>query len=788
MPRRLARMVPSSEGSRLAPFLVAAAVAVASIVALVARPATTPAERQADYVIIAGAPGLRWDDLSPTETPALWQLAARGSIGALAVRSARGVTCPADGWLTLGAGKPALRTGIRAAARPTGTARPGPTSPGRSSGAAPTTPPATTAPPEVDSAIGCYLGNTEVFSPDSIGGLLPDQPTVVSYNEGLTWGARPGALAESMRCTVAVGAGAAVAAARPIGRVDRYAAALPADPAPLLRHCVLSIVDLGVVAGDGDVRRFAVREADARMARVLAARPPGSLVLAAGLADTDETSRLHVAIADGPGYAGGWLSSPSTSRSGYLQLIDLAPTALAALGKQHPARLFAGQPANRTEGRPDDLAAAVRRLADADREAGAQRDVSGRFFVGLAVVALLAVALAVPLLRQVRRGIGPRGPRAAPAGLRRAAEMVLIAIALAIPAALVAGLTGWWHTAAPAWVFLVGLLVALTLGVAVSVLSPARRHTLGPTGAAAGLAAVVVLLDVLTGTRLQLNGVGGYSALEGARYAGLGTVGLGVFSAGLLLAAGCVAQRLPRRWRPACVAVLGGIGVMVVGSPYLGTDAAGAISLTAGVCVAAAMSTGGWLTVGRLSWTVLAGVVVTMGFALLDLRRPPETRGSLGRFLTAVQDGTAAAIVRRTNIDNVAMMARSPLAWLAIGAAVFAFVVIPRHWGGLTRLFAIYPAVRAAAAGLTVAVVLGGLTNGVGLTVAGAGAATALPLLVVAALRVLAHADERTGAAPPTGEVLPEPDPPEPAVPEQAGPPGDTVAGRPQPAAGHVLP
>ncbi|MFC7479156.1 hypothetical protein ACFQX7_02425 [Luedemannella flava] len=79
-----------------------------------------------------------------------------------------------------------------------------------------------------------------------------------------------------MRCTVAVGSGAAVAAARPIGRVDRYAAALPGDPTALLKQCVLSMVDLGVVAGEGDVRGYAVREADARMARVLAGRPPGS--------------------------------------------------------------------------------------------------------------------------------------------------------------------------------------------------------------------------------------------------------------------------------------------------------------------------------------------------------------------------------------------------------------------------------------------------------------------------------------------------------------------------------
>src|SRR5205814_6858688 len=111
----------------------------------------------------------------------------------------------------------------------------------------------------------------------------------------------------------------------------------------------------------------------------------------------------------------------------------------------------------------------------------------------------------------------------------------------------------------------------------------------------------------------QLNGVAGYSALAGGRYAGLGTVGLGVFVAGILLAAGCLALQVRRPWRPVVMAVVGGVGVVLVGSPYLGADAGGAVALTAGVCVAAAMSTGGWLTFARLAWAVLAGLAVTTG-------------------------------------------------------------------------------------------------------------------------------------------------------------------------------
>jgi hypothetical protein len=111
----------------------------------------------------------------------------------------------------------------------------------------------------------------------------------VLYNrEKEPWGAIPGALAESVRCTVAIGPGAAVAAARPFGRVDRYEPTLPADPAKLLASCVLSIVDLGTVSGDdGPTRATAARRADAALARVLAARPDRSLVMVAGISDTD---------------------------------------------------------------------------------------------------------------------------------------------------------------------------------------------------------------------------------------------------------------------------------------------------------------------------------------------------------------------------------------------------------------------------------------------------------------------------------------------------------------------
>jgi hypothetical protein len=701
---------------RYVPYLLAAAVAAGTLATAAARPATGAPEQRARYVVLVGVAGLRWEDVTETNTPTLWSMAERGSIGSLSVRSGHRPTCPADGWVTLGAGNYAARS--RAATTAT-----------------------------------CPGIGVQIEPAPGGGANLPDQQDLVTYNRSkLPSGAMPGALPESVRCTVAVGPGGAVAGARPFGRVDRYESRLPADAGRLLSECVLSIVDLGAVsARDQQQRAAQAHEVDLDLARVLGARPERSLVMVAGISDTDTTSRLHVAVADGPGWDHGWLTSASTGRTGYLQLVDLAPTALAALGRPDPPHLFAGHAARRVEGRGTDLAAAVTRPADADREAGAQRDIVAWFAGLLVAFQLLLFAAAVPLLRRARGQPGPGGLRPAPRRLIAVAEVLLVGGALAIPAALAADAVPWWRTDTPGLIFAVTTLSILALATTFVVVSPPFRRTLGAMQIVATAAAVVVGVDVLTGARLQLNGVAGYSALEGGRYAGVGTVGLGVFTAGILLAAGCLAQRVPRVWRPPVLVVIGGAGVILVGSPYLGADAGGAVALTAGVCIAVAVSAGGWLTFARLAWATLAGLAVTTGFALVDVRRPVDERGELGRFLHQIGEGSAGLAVQRSGAANLSALVNSPLTILAVAAAIFGWFALLQPWGGLKRLYGLHPTVRGAVAGTAVATVMGGLLGGAGLTVAGAAAATALPLATLAALRVLGHATDRTQApiAPP---------------------------------------
>src|SRR5205814_4351859 len=83
-----------------APVSGSATAAATSAPAAINDPAATNSPAAA-HVVLVGIGGLRWSDISPTVTPALWRLASEGAVGSLVVSGIHPRTCPADGWLTL---------------------------------------------------------------------------------------------------------------------------------------------------------------------------------------------------------------------------------------------------------------------------------------------------------------------------------------------------------------------------------------------------------------------------------------------------------------------------------------------------------------------------------------------------------------------------------------------------------------------------------------------------------------------------------------------------------------
>jgi hypothetical protein len=308
------------------------------MLAVVGLPTAATAAGTAAVVVVVGIPGLRWDQVSAAGTPTLWRLAHTGSVGALSIRSADAVTCPDEGWLTVGAGQ---RVRARTAS--------------------------------------CLARTQPVVSGTTA--RVGTFATIVADNRRLDFDAVPGILASSLAptgCVQGVGK-AALGAADRSGVVGSYAETL--DGA-----CPVSLVEAGVVTD-----RASAAAADMALATIDRGRPAGSVLLVVGLSDADpaDRSHLHVAIATGGPYTGGALHSQSTRRAPYVQLIDVAATVLELRGVAQSSHID-GQPW-RTSGR----APSPSTLADLDKAAGAAGDALVWVVAFLVLLVVVGTALVV---------------------------------------------------------------------------------------------------------------------------------------------------------------------------------------------------------------------------------------------------------------------------------------------------------------------------------------------------------------------------------------------------------
>ena len=493
--------------------MLAALLAVLALLLGAAGPAAAaPAEDEyrADRVVVVGIPGLTWSDVTPEETPQLWALAEQSTVGAMSVRAARATTCVLDGWATIGAGNrvrvPGPDDGLPPVPLPTVPIPEDPADP-----AAPTAPPVDEE-PAVDSSL-TYCGLQEKLV--SVG-LADPLATVrrTAEDEGTArFGAEPAALGEAVGCATVVGRAATLAVAAPGVRLDRREV-LPTEEGgieALLSGCPLSLVGLDALltAGRPGVERTddgtdpepraaalaRIDEAVGRLRAAVAALPGETLLLLQGISEVnDGRPQLHVGMASGPGFGAGWLTSASTGRVPYAQLIDVAPTVLRALGKSAPAS-FNGQPMRASGERPA-LADAVATLVRANTAATTHHRSTSYFFWSLVAVSAAVVAAGITVLGLRYRSMPsvgrPDAPRARPTWTLR--QLALAAAALPVSTYL-AGLVPWERSGTPLVALTASVLAADAVVLAAAVLGPWRSRRLGP-----GAVVVVVTLGTLLAT------------------------------------------------------------------------------------------------------------------------------------------------------------------------------------------------------------------------------------------------------------------------------------------------
>ena len=667
------------------------------------------------HTVLLGVGGLRWSDLSPEQTPTLWGLLDRSSVGSISVRTVKAVTCPIDAWLT-------ISTGQRSLGSP-------------SDSSAPCAP----LPRIADGRVHGWRSYVDL-----------QRGEVSSYGE-------PGRLGDllgrSGRCALAVGPGAAVALATSDGRVERYT---PMPSSGRLGECPLTVVDAGSLPARAPARGKALAALDSLVARLAAQSPPATLFVT-GVADTPGGEPgLGAALRYEAGRAPGWLTSNSTRRTGLIQLTDLTATALAAAGSTYAG--IDGAPVVSEGSRGLDTAATVRDRLDFASLTESLSSMAVRLGVTYLLLTLLPLALVAAVWRRRRQhGVTP----ALPAAWRTAALAVSVAAAATPVSAYLPTLVSWWTTSRPTLSLLAaaGVVIAVVTLLALAPVPRLRGEVWGPALVVSAVTFAVLTIDALAGTPLHVASPLVSGPVTGGRFYGFSNVTFAVYATSALLLAGALVElvRPPigvggRRAAGAVVASVAVVAVLVDGLPTLGADFGGILAMLPGFGYLALVVLGRRVTLRGAAALAGVAVAVTVAVSVLDWLRPDAQRSHFGSFVQKVLDGEASDIVvgKAAAALHTVVNPAGLLALIVLVAAV-AFVIRPYGMAPATvaALWTAWPALLPTLRAVAIVAVLGTLLNDSGVLVAGAMLATAIPLVLAAVLRLPVPRPEPEPAASP---------------------------------------
>ncbi|QFG23009.1 hypothetical protein F7P10_19685 [Actinomadura sp. WMMB 499] len=694
-------------GARVGVLLAVLAAAVAGLSVLFAPAAEAEPEGR---VVVVGVPGLLWSDVDRENTPALWGMVEDGSGAALSVRTTRRLTCPTDGWLSVSAGQRARL--------PDG---------------------------------NCGLPATPGRTPEG-GAVAPGWQAIAKDNAGTGYHARVGLLGDAVHaaggCTLAVGPGAVFGLADGNGRVDRYAGT-PGEvrdwscpvSAVAVDDVFRAYVDAGVDA-DGeqaepgaDARVAAVAAADRRVGQVLASVPDGTTVLLAGLADASGDPHLHVAAATGAEYGGGYLTSSATRQRGLVTLTDLTATALEELGLERPdAAVGSAWTAEPSE---DTAAERVEGFDDDDVAAQGISAVQTSFYWVLFAAQLVAYGAAALALRRLG---GDRRSRSRILGGTR----VIALFGGAVPAAtFLTGLLPWWRAPNPTVMLVITVLGFGALLTGVALAGPWRRSVVLPGLVITAVTALVLALDVMTGSNLQLNTLMGYTALIAGRFYGFGNQAFALFAVATILTAAWLTEFPLRRNRKAVaagtVAVIGVAAVAVDGLPAWGSDFGGVLAMVPAFAMLGMLVTGRRVSPVRLGLFCAAGAVVVLGISYWNAQSENPTH--LGRFWQDLVAGEAWGVVVRKFNAMIGSLGYWAYTVALIAAVIFLFFVLvrPTRWrvSLLGRAYEHSPTMRPAVICALAVGLIGMLVNDSGVVILSVAVSLATPLMLAAGLRSL---------------------------------------------------
>ncbi|MFG1708466.1 hypothetical protein ACFLIM_35225 [Nonomuraea sp. M3C6] len=725
-------------------------------------------------------PGLEWSDLDRSRTPNLWRLVGQGASASLSTRAVpppdRGITCPVAGWLTISAGQ---RAGTAGRGCP-----------------APSTPQLTDTGATIPSwsALAAYqsetgydarlgtLGQLVVDGGGKVAAIGPGAAVGGADKSGniAKYAPTPDALGDPTPYNLIVLEAADLANAWTRQPLDEYGVPTPLPAA---------------------ARQAAVTQADQQIGTLIGKLPPGTSILLAGVSDVTTNAHLHVAIATGPSSSGqayphGYLTATSTRQDALVTITDLTATTLQLLGLPSP-REVVGRPWQPGGPAPAASADTVTELSDGDLASQVLREVRGPFFTVLVTVQLLFYAFAALALRRRSTDLPETPPQTAVADTphdttsappatsadqaripdptaattdqRRAAEpaatpptglllastskllkavqiVAVVSGAIAVSTFL-AQLVPWWTLPVPMVSVIVTILGIAGLITAIAFAGPWRSHVLGPLTVVAAVTSLALLVDVMTGSKLQVNAVTGYEPVTGGRFYGFSNIAFAVYATGTVLGLAGVAQWLVGRGVSRVVvvavcAVYGGFAVFADGWPSWGADFGGVPAFVIGLAVFLILLSGKRVSVLRLLLVGLVGAAFVGAISVFDWLRPEAQRTHLGAFVQQIIDGQAWTVVGRKFSAMIGVTVGNwSLTLLSLVALAFLFLVLarPSRWGAsaLGQAYHLTPTLRAGLFGALTCAFVGFLMNDSGIAIPAMALTVAVPLTLAACVRAL---------------------------------------------------
>lgn len=430
--------------------------------------------------------------------------------------------------------------------------------------------------------------------------------------------------------------------------------------------------------------------------------PRRDAVIVVGLAVPPAKPGLAVGAVRAPGLEPGLLRSATTRRSGFVHLVDVAPTVLALLDLPRPAGMEGRtMRVGRTGGSFQDR---VRTLVEAADDS-ARRDTRVAPSITLFVVLVLVVAAAA--LAAERRVPRWRGV---------VAWASLAVLGLLVTPFVARGLRfDRWPDPAY-WAVVVG--GAACYGLLAR--APARRRPADGLLVAVGGVVALHVVDVFTGARLELSTPFGYSPTVGIRMAGIGNVSFALTGAAALVCAGLIHARRPDRAGLALAGAVLAATLVSFTPPVFGQNFGATLAATPAFAITA------WMLAGRsLRPRVVAGAAVLLvatgaAVAFLDYLRPADDRTHVGRFVEqAVEEGWPGItmVIERKGEASLSTAGGSVLLSFLLTAAVLIGVLALAGSRPLRRLAQHVRQATPVGVGLAVLGVLGFALNDSGIAI-----------------------------------------------------------------------